>query len=149
MIAALPFACSHTVASVGSNQSVFKLKVGDCLVPPTAIKAEINSIKVVRCAQPHTQEVFAKVQYGPLGTATTSASTAYPGVTPLETFANGACLQRFAGYVGVDYRYSSLYYTYMLPSPRSWSSSMNDRTIWCLITTTGQQLTGSVKGSRR
>lgn len=139
--------CSHSVGAAGKATSVFKIKIGACLVPPTAIKAEISSIKVVRCSDPHTQEVFADVTYGTGVTAasTTSTGDAYPGAGVLTTYANGACLQQFQGYVGIDYQDSSLYYTYMLPSARSWSS--NDRTIVCLITTTGQQLTASVKGS--
>ena len=40
--------CSaHSKPSVGASVSVFHLKVGDCLVPPTAVKAEITSVKVV------------------------------------------------------------------------------------------------------
>lgn len=138
--------CSHASNS-GNGASVFKLKVGNCVVPPTAIKAEISSVKVVSCTTPHTQEVFAEVPYGRLGTTTSTTSDNYPGVAALQTYANGACLQDFASYVGVDYRYSSLFYTYMLPSARSWSS--NDRTVVCLITTTGQPLTASVRGSRQ
>jgi hypothetical protein len=40
-----------------------------------------------------------------------------------------------------------LFYTYLLPSVRSWAA--NDRTVVCLVTTTGQQLTASMKGARR
>jgi hypothetical protein len=149
MAAVLLVGCSHAVGSSGKGVSVFKVSVGDCIVPPTAIKAELTSVTVVPCSAPHTQEVFADVTYGALGTATTTASSAYPGVDVLETFANGACLQQFAGYVGVDYRYSTLYYTYMLPSARSWSANPPDRTIVCLITTTGRQLTASVKGTHQ
>ena len=70
-----------------------------------------------------------------------------PGRPGLRSYADGQCLQQFRGYVGVDYRQSSLYYTYLLPSVRSWAS--DDRTVVCIITTTGQQLTSSVKGSKR
>src|ERR1700738_2348338 len=138
-------ACSHSSAK--SATSVFKVKVGDCVVPPTDIKAEITSVTVVPCTRPHTQEVFADVTFGAAarsGATTTSTSDAFPGTAMLRTFADGACLQHFAGYVGVDYRDSNLFYTYMLPSARSWSS--HDRTVVCLVTTTGQQLTASVKG---
>jgi hypothetical protein len=139
--------CSHSKSSSGT--SVFNMKLGNCLVPPTDIKAEITSVKVVPCTVAHTQEVFAFVNYGATAKsgATTSTSDAFPGTAALRTFADGACLQQFANYVGVDYRDSSLFYTYMLPSARSWSSH-NDRGIVCLVTTTGQHLTASVKGSR-
>jgi hypothetical protein len=132
-------ACGGSTAP-GVNVSVFHLKVGDCMVPPTNIKAELSSVKVVACKKPHTQEVFANVDDN-------SAGDNYPGDTALRTFADGQCLQRFRGYVGIDYRQSSLWYTYLLPSVRSWSA--RDRTVVCVTTTTGQQLTSSVKGSRR
>jgi hypothetical protein len=123
----------------GVAVSVFHLKVGDCLVPPTNIQAELSSVKVVACKKPHTQEVYAKVDDD-------SAGDNYPGDTVLRSFADGQCLQRFQGYVGVDYRESSLFYTYLLPSARSWETK--DRTVVCVITTTGQQLTTSVKASQ-
>jgi hypothetical protein len=140
--------CSRSATgSSGSATSVFKTKVGQCMVPPTAIKAEITSVKVVSCTTPHTQEVFAIVSYAPkAGGSTTTSTDAFPGVATLRTYADGTCLQQFAGYVGVDYRDSTLFYTYLLPSARSWSA--NDRKIVCVIETTGQQLAASVKGSR-
>ena len=124
----------------GVQISVFHLKVGECLVPPTSIQAELSSVKVVPCRVPHTQEVYAKVD-------DSSAGDNYPGDTVLRSFADGQCLQQFEPYVGVDYRDSSLFYTYLLPSVRSWAAK--DRTVVCVITTTGQQLTASVKGSRK
>lgn len=133
-------ACGGSRPAPGVNLSVFHLKVGECLVPPKNVQAELSSVKVVSCRSPHTQEVFATVQDN-------TGSDQYPGDQALRTFADGQCLQRFRAYVGVDYRQSSLYYTYLVPSVRSWAAS--DRTVVCVITTTGQQLTSSVKGSRR
>ncbi len=128
------------------------MKIGDCIVPPTDIKAEITGVNVVKCTMPHTQEVFAIVDYvatAPAGavTSVTSKSDSYPGDTALRTAANGLCLQKYGAYIGVDYRDSTLFYTYLLPSARSWGN--RDRSIVCIITTTGQQLTASVKGSKR
>jgi hypothetical protein len=133
-------ACSGSGAPRGVSKSVFHLKTGDCLVPPSNIQAELSSVKVVACKKPHTQEVYANVD-------DSSAGDTYPGDTALRSFADGECLQRFEGYVGVDYRQSSLFYTYLLPSVRSWEAK--DRTVVCVITTTGQQLTSSVKASQR
>jgi hypothetical protein len=128
------------VASVpGHEESVFHLKVGQCVVPPTDIKVEVTAVKVVSCRSPHTQEVFAVLR--------DRGGDVFPGPGQVTTFANGECLQQFKPYVGDDYRDSSLFYTYLLPSVRSWAAG--DRTVVCLITTTGQQLTASVKGSDR
>lgn len=130
--------CGSAPTTKGASLSVFHLRTGECATTPQAVKAELTSVKVVSCREPHTQEVYALVD--------DNAGTNYPGTTALQTFANGACLQRFAGYVGVDYRDSSLFYTYLLPSVRSWAQG--DRTVDCVITTTGQQLTRSVKGAK-
>ena len=130
--------CSSTAKSKGANLSVFHLRTGECATTPHAVKAQLSNLSVVSCRQPHTQEVYALVD--------DNAGSTYPGASALQNFANGACLQRFARYVGVDYRDSSLFYTYLLPSVRSWSQG--DRTVDCLVTTTGQALTRSVKGAR-
>jgi hypothetical protein len=106
--------------STGSAQvSVFSLRPGDCLVPPTQIQANLSTVERVACSTPHTQEVFALVK---------DSSAGDP-------------------YVGVPYQHSTLFYTYLFPSPRSWAA--DDRTVDCVITTTGQKLTASVKGSKR
>jgi hypothetical protein len=107
VVASALLGCSH---SSTSGTSVFKIKVGQCVVPPTAIKAEITSVTVVACTRPHTQEVFADVTYtGVAGAVTTTSSDAFPGTAVLRTYADGACLQHFTGYVGVDYRDSTLF----------------------------------------
>ncbi len=118
--------------------SVFHLRPGACVVTPTQIKAQLSKLKVVSCREPHTEEVYALV--------VDHAGDTYPGSAALQNFANGACLQRYAGYVGVDYRDSSLFFTYLLPSVRSWAAG--DHTVDCVISTTGQTLTRSVKGSK-
>jgi Septum formation len=120
--------------------SVFDLQVGDCFTPPKEVKAEIQSVHVVPCKDSHTQETFAIVPY--------DRSDTYPGDAALDTFADGACLARYENYVGVSYLDSKLYYTYLLPSARSWNDG-NDRKVVCVVTTTGEELQTSIKGSQR
>jgi len=120
--------------------SVFDLRVGDCFTPPKDPKAEIESVYVVPCKDSHTQETFAVVPY--------DNGDAYPGDAALRSFADGACLQRYEDYVGVSYLDSKLFYTYLLPSARSWNDG-NDRKVVCIVTTTGEELQTSVKGSQR
>lgn len=125
--------------------SVLKAKPGDCLVAPKAITAEVTNLTVVPCTQPHQQEVYALAAYPlPAGSET---SAPYPGEAVLKAFADGACLGAFAGYVGSDYRDSSLFFTYLLPSARGWQAG-DDRDVTCIITTTGSTRTSSVKGSK-
>jgi hypothetical protein len=125
------------------NVSTFKLKSGDCMVPPTQVKAELSKVKVVSCTTPHTQEVYAAAKFTGDNTGVNSP---YPGDDSLKKFADGRCAQLYQGYVGVAYPDSSLFFTYLLPSPRSWQAG--DRSVVCIVTTTGNRLTRSVKDSR-
>ena len=48
----------------------------------------------------------------------------------------------------MSYLDSKLFYTYLLPSARSWNDG-DDRKVVCIVTTTGEELQTSVKGSQR
>jgi hypothetical protein len=120
--------------------SVFDVQAGDCVVPPTDVKAELENVRVVPCKDPHTQEAFAVEKY--------DKGDAYPGDQALTAFADGICLERYQAYVGVAYQDSTMFYTYLLPSARSWNEG-KDRKVICLVTTTGAQLTASVKDSKK
>jgi hypothetical protein len=139
--------------SGAKSESVFSVRPGQCFQTPTSVQAELSSLKGIPCSDPHTREAYALVPYaassGGSGTASaTGSSGAYPGSDALSAFAQGACAQRFTSYVGVDYLDSSLFFTYLLPSARSWQSD-DDRDVICFVTTTGGTLSGSVKGSKK
>jgi hypothetical protein len=148
LVGALVTACSSS--SGKSSTSVFDVKPGECFVAPKNVKAELSNIDQVPCTQPHTQEAYALVTYQADATGPSAApgGDAYPGDDALDKFAKGACAQHFTAYVGVDYLDSTLFFTYLLPSARSWEQD-DDRTILCFVTTTGGTLTASVKGSRK
>jgi hypothetical protein len=124
------------------EESVFSLRVGDCVQPPTELgdaeRPELERVTAVPCSEPHTHEVFAR----PLFTAT----DAYPGPNQLRAFADGACLSEFEGYVGVPYEDSALRFSYLLPSLRSWNEG-DDRTVVCLLVATDERLTSSARAS--
>lgn len=128
-----------------STVSVFDVKPGQCFDPPGTVKSELSKLKSVPCDQPHTQESYASVPYT---NKDGSEASAYPGDAALKTFADGACAQQYAGYVGRDYLDSSYFFTYLLPSARGWEQQ-KDRNVLCFVTTTGQQLTSSVKNSKK
>lgn len=131
---------THKKNTGAKSTSVFSLAAGECVAPPTDIKAEITKVTVLPCTQPHSQETFAIVRY--------DKGDVYPGDKALRDFADGACLEHYEPYVGTAYTDSSLFYTYLLPSARGWSDG-KDRSVVCLVTTTGAQLTSSIKGSGR
>jgi Septum formation len=134
--------------SVSVSVSVFHIQPGQCFLTP-AVKAELSSLTRTPCDQPHTLELYAKPTYTDAAAGVSSTSnTAFPGDDVLNTFAQGSCAQLFTAYVGVNYLDSKLFFTPLLPSPRSWESD-DDRTILCFITTTGAKLTASVKGTKQ
>ncbi|MDT4989637.1 MAG: hypothetical protein QOI74_3731 [Micromonosporaceae bacterium] len=138
--------------SDGKKVSVFSVQPGQCFQAPGTVKAQLSSLTKVACNSPHNEESYAVVQYqsaNPSVSATGAAvNSAYPGDDVLTTFAQGACAQRFTDYVGVNYLDSKLYFTYLLPSARSWEQDA-DRNVTCFVTTTGNQLTATVKGSKQ
>jgi hypothetical protein len=132
-------------SSTSSSESVFAVKPGQCFVAPSNVKAELSNLTRTPCTKPHTQESYASVTYQ--ASTAGATSSAFPGNDVLSTFAQGACAQQYSTYVGVDYLDSKLFFTYLLPSPRSWEQD-DDRKILCFVTTTGAKLTSSVKGSK-
>jgi hypothetical protein len=126
----------------GSGTSVMDVEVGQCFLAQGDVKAQISDIEQVKCSQKHAQEAYATPSYQ--ATADDTTSDAYPGDEALDQFAEGACAQDFGPYVGVDYLDSSLFFTYLAPSARSWQDG--DRTVLCFVTSAGRSLVGSVKG---
>ena len=139
---------------------VFDLRPRQCLVPPKANpNLDVARVTVVPCDEAHTEEVYCVLAY-----STTVPQNAphcpakpprfagslvedYPGTQALETYANAVCLDEFQPYVGTSYKESSLYYTYLYPSPRSWDSpSRRDREVTCVLVSTAA-LERSAKGS--
>jgi hypothetical protein len=123
--------------------SVFSVKPGQCFLAPEEVEAQIADLDEVPCGEPHDHEAYAVVPYE----TADEGGDEFPGDEALNAFANGACAQSFGAYVGVDYPDSELFFTYLLPSPRSWQE--NDRDVVCLITNAGTQLQGSVKGTKQ
>jgi hypothetical protein len=57
------------------------------------------------------------------------------------------CLDRFAGFVGVDYESSTLDITALYPSSQSWSIQDDREVICAVFEMNGEKLTGSAKDS--
>lgn len=127
-----------------TSVSVFSVVPGQCFAAPPEITAELSELSQVPCDQPHRREAYAVVPYtAPEGVD----ASVYPGEATLTSFAQGACAQQFTGYVGVSYQDSAYFFTYLLPSARSWEQG-EDRSVTCFVISTGAELTKSVKDSR-
>lgn len=125
-----------------SSVSIFDLEIGDCARAAQEITAEVESIERVACDAGHELELYSEVAF----TTGTGEAGAFPGDAALVTFADGVCAEGFEDYVGIDYRDSALYFTYLLPSARGWDQGP-DTSVLCFVTTTGEQLTASVRGT--
>ncbi|WP_372728286.1 septum formation family protein [Nocardioides sp.] len=124
----------------GEDLDVMEVEPGQCFAAPGEIKAQISDLTLLDCEVEHAQEAYAVVRYP-------DPPDSFPGDEALTKFAEGACAQEFREYVGVDYLDSKLFFTYLVPSPRSWQD--DDRETICLVTNAGEPLTGSVQGSKR
>lgn len=132
-----PFTDSEE-APPGSEQDVFALAVGDCLLESDAGADEVFSVPVVDCSLPHDYEVYAEV--------TLTDAAEYPGDDLVSAEAEELCYEPFAPYVGISWEESALNYSYYSPSESSWAEG--DRAVTCLVLDpTGEQLTGSVAGT--
>ena len=96
------------------------------------------------CDGPHRQESYAIVDYQPPAGV---QGDAFPGDATAGRVRRRDLRQNFEDYVGISYLDSSLFFTYLLPSARGWEES-KDRAVICFVTTTGAELTASVKESR-
>ena len=148
-----------TVRTV-STIAVFDLRVGDCAVSPDKVtkdfEGNLATIQVMPCTTEHTLEYFDRVSFSlaPDAPAAGSSTTVgnidtYPGEQAIKLFADSRCANRFESYVGIAYTDSTLFLTYLTPSVRSWNDvDRRDRDVLCFVTTTGEKLKASVKGSR-
>lgn len=132
----------------GSNHSVSQpvltISPGECFAAPDSVHTQLKSLKRAPCDGPHALEAYARVAYTQQKDIT---DVAYPGSDALTKFAQTQCAQRFQSYVGVDYLDSSLFFTYLLPSPQGWEQHL-DRFVLCFIESSQALRTSSAKNSK-
>jgi hypothetical protein len=126
-----------------ANQPVLTVGIGQCFESPSAVHTELTSLKRTSCKKPHALESYARVDY-----KKNVANLAYPGSDVLTKYAQSVCAQEFNSYVGIDYQDSSLFFTYLLPSPQGWEQNL-DRYVLCFIESNASLRTTSAKGSKQ
>jgi hypothetical protein len=138
-------ACSWFGGSHSSvSQPVLTVAVGQCFAAPTSVHTQLKSLKRTPCNKPHALEAYARVPYTKQKNI---QDLAYPGSDVLTKFAQSACAQQFRQYVGVDYLDSSLFFTFLLPSPAGWEQQL-DRFVLCFIESNQSLRTSSAKGTK-
>jgi hypothetical protein len=151
----------------GTLEWVTGLQPGHCADPVGKRSDEVTRVRRIPCDRPHSLETYARVPYPVSGAAAADDSTSsaeYPGNVVLQVFAREACASRFRGYLGTGTRQPWFYLTYLYPSSASWAAAearpsrlgplthvvgqapQPDRSVVCVLRTTGQLLTRSVHG---
>lgn len=142
IIGTLAMALSGCSLFGGADDGVFAIEPGQCFAAPAETTAQIADLEELDCAEPHDMESYAVVTYTGLG----AEEGTFPGDEALKNFAEGTCAREFTDYVGVSYLDSDLFFTYLLPSARSWQDE--DREVLCFVIDSGRPMTGSVKGAK-
>lgn len=122
-----------------SDVPVFLIRPGDCFNDPPP-ERQLEQVDVVTCEQPHDNEVFATVAHP------APRDEAFPGRDAVVAYAEQACPQPFADYVGATYDQSRFTLFPIVPSATTWERG--DRQVICaLYDHEAGKLTGSARGS--
>ncbi|MFC4138504.1 MULTISPECIES: septum formation family protein [unclassified Microbacterium] len=116
------------------QSGIYTLQVGDCFTQASLDKNKPD----VPCDSPHDGEIYAVLQHKKGKT---------PSVADFQAEADTACLTSFKTFVGVAYKSSTLRFSYIYPSPETWSAG--DRSTLCYVYENGKQTTGSLQGTKR
>jgi hypothetical protein len=126
-----------TGAIVGEGTiDAFQLRVGDCFNDGSSMGAEVSDLPGVPCDEPHDYETYAVFDV---------ALQEYPSDDEMSELAYERCLERFGGFVGLDYEDSILDIVTLYPTTESWQQ--NDREVVCaLFDINEEKLIGSTRG---
>jgi hypothetical protein len=114
-----------------------------CLEITDKTGAEISKLPVIACDKPHSHEVYD------VYVVTPQDADAYPGNDSLERIAKRECVAAFEPFVGISAFDSSLFFSWMVPSLKSWNDD-DDRQVICVLGAhDGHPLTGSMRGTRQ
>ncbi len=146
--------CVATLVAVGAGchhdddptqakgQNVFDVATGTenpvCMQVTEALPPEVKELPIIDCAQPHSHEIFATL---------VSAESVYPGVDALGSFAQVKCLSAFEDFVGISAFDSTLTYTWLVPSLKSWNDKKDRQVLCVLARRDGSPLVGSMRGT--
>lgn len=119
-----------------ADADVFALRVGDCLNMIAA--DEVETVPVVPCGEPHSDEVFHEFQI-PDGD--------YPGDDAVIAAAEESCLAAFEPFVGLPFEESTLDVSWYVPTQQSWEG-MDDRTVSCMVSDPAGEVTGTLKNAQ-
>lgn len=136
----------------GDDASSAVLDIGSaegetCLDIREPLPSEVEKLPTIDCAQLHTHEVFKTIEYE--DDEGRSQTAVYPGVDALDDFAQAGCLSEFETFVGISAFDSSLYYSWLVPTLKSWQDH-DDRQVLCVLGAAKKdtKLVGSMRGKK-
>lgn len=110
------------------------IEAGDCYDQPEG--DDRGPVETVSCAEAHDNEAYAAFE---------ADGEDYPGDARLHAESVDACIERFAGFVGVPYDSSGLDVDALTPTRLTWADG--DRKVVCILfAANGEPLTGSAQG---
>lgn len=121
-------------AGLGQAVPIEELRVAQCFNADLG-QGSLLVARIADCARPHTGEAYARV------------AAKLTGLSPDDKAdtATRACANSFEAFVGRRYEDSELDMYYVVLEDRA----VADGNVLCMVGTPGEQLTGSMRGSRR
>jgi hypothetical protein len=121
-------------AGIGRTIAIAQVKVGQCF--DADLEAETpRVVRIADCASAHSGEGYAKVKAVLTGLATEEKAAA----------ATQECAAAFRQFVGKPYEQSALDMYYVVLEDRT----VADGNVLCMVGKPGEQLSGSMRGTRR
>ncbi len=99
---------------------LFDARTGDCLNVPDG--DQVVGFEGIPCDQPHDAQVFAAFDLD---------GSDYPGDNDVSEVSELGCIDRFEGFIGIDYMESQYYLTTIYPTEDTWNQQ-DDREVLCL-----------------
>jgi hypothetical protein len=125
----------------GGQLGALRIRVGDCLGELEG--STFEAVDAVPCAQSHKYEAYAAFEI-PSGSGST-----FPGDENINTWAGDGCLERFAGFVGLEFEQSIYGIATIKPTQGSWDE-LDDREVLCAIYNYDETLKqGTARDTRR
>jgi hypothetical protein len=122
-----------TATATATPVYVDDLRPGDCVNGTD--EAELTTVDVVPCADPHEGEVYAVFDL---------AGRTWPGVDTANQQASAGCESRQESYVDPAELDIGVDFYFVVPSEETWTEE-DDRLVVCWFESTGDPLTGSVR----
>ena len=127
---------SGEVTDAGKGD-VFSLKVGDCFDDESG--TEVSELPLKPCSGPHAYETYYDFSL---------TGDEYPGMSAIDAEAEANCGAAFEDFVGISYDESTLGYSYLTPTQRSWEEG-GDRLVSCYVGDPAGPVSGSLAGAAR